>query len=54
LSNKVDEATEKDARGARKGADAETEELVGVELRQGWNEWKPMSRHKARMARQHE
>jgi hypothetical protein len=38
----------------RKGAEAETEELVGVEVRRGWSEWKQMSRHKARIARQHQ
>jgi hypothetical protein len=29
-------------------------ELVGVEVRRGWSEWKQRSRHKARIARQHE
>jgi hypothetical protein len=38
----------------RERAEAETEELVGVEVRRGWSEWKPRSRHKARMARQHQ
>jgi hypothetical protein len=38
----------------QKEAKAETQELVGVELRGGWSEWKQTSRHKARMARQHQ
>jgi hypothetical protein len=38
----------------QEGAKAETEELVGVEVRKGWSEWKQRLRHKARMARQHQ
>jgi hypothetical protein len=37
----------------QKGAKAEIEELVGVEVRRGRSKWKQMLRHKARIARQH-